>query len=47
MSNNSIFGEKQIALYNYDATYKKVEGLINVNVKYFCRFLVKKIVGFW
>lgn len=29
MSNNSIFGEKQIALYNYDATYKKVEGLIN------------------
>lgn len=29
MSNNSIFGEKQIALYNYDATNKKVEGLIN------------------
>ena len=26
--------------------FYQMKGLI-VNVKYFCRFLVKKIVGFW
>ena len=32
----------------YDLTQREIAKLLNVvNVKYFCRFLVKKIVGFW
>ena len=37
--------------YYYPTRQNKPEWLItyfdDVNVKYFCRFLVKKIVGFW
>lgn len=45
MERSPVKDLKQVFMKGIDASYQYEE--YNVNVKLFCRFLVKKIVGFW